>query len=478
MRVIAVYVILLVHLIDTSVANVALLSITTDLMVDMYEGQWIITAFGIGVVAAIPCVSRLVTWLGTATALTVALLLSALSLALCGMGETFGVFVLSRLLGGLSSGTVVLLCQKLLLSYVGKERAAFGLALWSSAMALAPVVGPVFGAYVIHLVGWRWLFLGQLPVLLVCCACIPGEFALRRGGSGACPSLWPTVLLGMAALFLQLGLEEWLSLERDDPLLYGSYFALCIGAAAAQFALSRRSASRLFDWTLLRRPAYRNFTGLSALLAGVVVSTSVGYTLWMQTELNLPLLEVAQVLAAGGLIAGVLSPLIGHMKDKRWYPAMVCAGLSCMLVSFWLCTGLSTRSTWFDLALPRIIAGFGTALCSPSGYLSLGGLEPARVLEANSLSLFSRLMVGNVMLAVATEWLKKLQVIFSENQIAQGIGSRVYDPDTVGVVDDFLKIESATAAMHAVYWAGIVLLGLVLFNVLRQNRWIPGLRPR
>lgn len=469
MQLIAIYLILLIHLMDAAIANVALLSITTDLKVDVYQGQWIISAFGIGVVAAIPLVSRLVAWLGSAMALTVMLSASLAALALCGVADSYFLFVLARFLQGVTSGVVVLLMQKLLLTHVGPERSAYGLALWTSAMAISPVLGPVLGAYVINWFDWRWLFIGQVPVLIACCLAIADEFTFTPGGAGERPALTPAILLGAAVFCFEFGLEEALSMERHEPARIAAYFGACAAASAALAWLLRKKALTLFNWSLLANAAYRTYAALSALLAGTVIATSVIYTLWLQITLNLPLLEVAQILASGGLIAGVLSPLIGRMKNKASYPALVWGGVALLILSFFLCTRITASSSMFDMVLPRVIAGFATALYSTGGFLSVAGLEPKLVLEANSLSLFGRIMAGNVFLLFAAEGIKKLERVYSERALADGYGvslSGVVSEDSVRVAHELLRGASATVAMHSIYWAAIGVLAIMLLVLL------------
>lgn len=471
MRILAAYLILLVHVMDTSIANVALLSITTDLMMDAYDGHWMITAFGIGMAGAIPFVPKVVEWLGAAAALSAVLLLSLVSIALCGVGDTFFVLVLSRFLQGVSSGAVVLLMQKLMMGYVGPERRAFGLALWTSAISIAPVIGPFLGAAIISFANWRWLFLGQVPVLIVAALVIRDEFALRPKPDGKRPGMLTALLFCGAMLCLELGLAEALDISRVDHATTWLYlFGAPLLLALLWLALSRQNTS-LFDWSLLRNRAYLAYTGNAALLGAISVSTSLVYTLWLQVQLDLAVLDVAKVLAAGGLLAGGLTPFVGRIKQKQLFPLLIGVGLLCLTQSFFLCTQLTVNASLFDLILPRVLAGLGTALCSPSGFMAISELDPSRVLSANSLGMYMRTMCSNLLILLSAETMRRLEGLFSEQALANGFGTPVagFDPAMTKILLGNLSRFSATDAMHAIYWAAIAGMVLLLASLALQN---------
>lgn len=470
MRILAVYLILLVHVMDTAIANVALVNITTDLGIDAYDGHWMITAFGVGMAGTIPFVPKIVEWLGAATALTATLAISVLAIALCGVADTLFVLGLSRFLQGVTSGAVVLLLQKLLMQYVGPERKAFGLALWTSAISIAPVIGPFFGAATMAVLDWRWMFFAQIPVLLLAALCIGSEFSLRPSSPGPRPPALPAVFLFGAMLGLELGLDHALDLGRDDKtsaILY--LLAVPLNLLLLRIAL-RRNRQTLFDWSLLRNASYRCYTGNAALLSAASICTSLVYTVWLQMQLNLALLDVAKVLAAGGLIAGAMSVLIGRIRAKALFPALIAAGLLCFASGFYLCTRLSDSAELFDLVLPRVLIGLGTALCSPAGFMAISDLAAERVFAANSLGLYTRTIVCNVAIVLSAATARRLELLLREESLASGFGTPLAGLQAgAAALHDALGKMAATDAMHLIFWSAIALLAGLLCNLLREQ---------
>ncbi|QJE03666.1 multidrug efflux MFS transporter (plasmid) [Massilia forsythiae] len=474
MRLLAAYLILLVHVMDTSIANVALLSVTNNLMIDAYDGYWMITAFGVGMATAIPFVPRVVDWLGAATTLTLVLGLSILSIALCGVADSFALLVLSRLLQGVTSGGVALLMQKLMMNYAGPERRAYALALWTSAITISPVFGPFIGAFVISFLDWHWLFLGQVPILVGAAMVIHDEFALTPSNPEKAPSLVSLCCFGGAMLCMEMVLREILTTEYRAPWAPLPWAGGTIVLLAQSWLRQRRTKSTLFDWQLLRNSAYLSYMLSASILSAITLCTSVVYTMWLQVVLQLGVLDVAKVLAAGSLIAGGLTALIGCIKNKRWLPLIVTAGMACQITSFFLVTRLTTEVSLSDLALPRIVAGFGVALCSPLGYLSVSELEANRVLAANSLGMFVRTMCANILVPFGSEGLGRLALLVGALALADGFGVRhdgAYDLGMARQLHGVLATLSATVALHVIYWIAIAVQCLLLLLLLRRNVW-------
>lgn len=472
MPLVATYIILVIHVMDTSIANVALVSITTDLGLDAYDGQWMITAFSIGMGVAVPFVPKFLEWLGGSTSLTVSLSISLLSLALCGMADSLVMLVLARFVQGLSSGVVVLLLQRLMLQQVGADNRAYGLALWSSALFIAPSMGPFVGAAVVHFLSWRWLFLGQVPLLLGAISFLTHELSWGIAKSEARPSLTAAALITAVMMSIQVGLD---SSFTPDVRRQSLVLPCVLGGIVAAVLLRHLNRGRgsLFDWSFLRSRRYVVYMTQSALMSSISTTTAIMYTLWLLLHLDLPVLDVAKVLVGSSLIAGTCSPFIGRLRQKHIYPYLIMAGLVCFIVSFLLCTRLEPESaTLFDLVLPRLFAGAGTALCSPAGYLAVAEFSGDRVLAANSLGLYLRTFVDTSILMTSAATARKAELLFSERAVAAGFGAPwfgIAEGPSPALAHHLLRQIAGTQAMHLIYWIGLVIVVGLLINMFIHN---------
>lgn len=459
LKVAAVYVILILHFMDMSVANIALVPIALDLGIEAYRSQWIIVAFGVGIVAAIPAVPPLVRWMGGRAAFSAVLAISLGALLLCGSTNNFWLLLVGRLLQGLASAAVLLLAQKQLLSLMKKSKeagAALAMSLWVSALAIAPVVGPLAGAIVVDAVGWHWVFLGQVPILLLCIFVIRGELGVTPDRDGAPPSVLLMLALLGVVMFGQLALEAFLGKAQDSGTARWAYLGAAVASLAVLRWRTRVRAAPLFDWSLLRNGPFAAYLFMNTMQGSLLVMNAVVYTLWMQLQLQLPLTQVALILSSTGVIAGVLAPLVGKYVSPRQQPAFVLAGVFLFIASILLTARLTLASHGLELVMPRVVCGLALALLTPGSYLMIATLSEPRRLEANSLALFSRLIGINVLLIAGVAMARQLAEAATGNAGAAGLAARGAQA---------LQAWSATQGMQQVMMLSAALMGLTLIGL-------------
>ncbi len=142
---------------------------------------WVFSAFLLGSIVGIVAAGRQADRSGPARPFVVGLVLFAAGLTVAGVAPTMAVLVAGRLLQGLGAGAVPAV------AYVAIGRAfpeavqARMMAVLSTAWVVPGIVGPLASAAVAHVFGWRWVFLGLLPLVVVTgVLALPGLVRLGR----------------------------------------------------------------------------------------------------------------------------------------------------------------------------------------------------------------------------------------------------------------------------------------------------------
>src|SRR5438552_14366107 len=148
-RVAALYFVLFIQFLDVSIVTIGLSSMARDLQVEALQTQWIVTAYALGIVVAIPFGVRVMRITPPRFVLAYGMALFLVASYACSVSVGLMALVCARLLQGFSSGCVVLVGQRLLIEFLGEQRKAFALTLWTSAVSIAPVVGPIAGAAIL-----------------------------------------------------------------------------------------------------------------------------------------------------------------------------------------------------------------------------------------------------------------------------------------------------------------------------------------
>ncbi len=153
---------------DSTAMNVALPSLLVGLHGTLASLQWTITGYVLAQAAVIPLAGWLADRFGARRAFLCSVALFTLGSALCATAQSPGTLVLWRLFQGLGGGVVVPLGMAYTYRLSPPSRVGAVMGLMGTPILLAPAVGPVVAGWLVQYASWRWLFLVNLPVGLVC----------------------------------------------------------------------------------------------------------------------------------------------------------------------------------------------------------------------------------------------------------------------------------------------------------------------
>jgi len=125
---------------------------------------WVMTAYVLAATVSTPVLGQLGDIHGRRPVFLAALVLFVLGTALCGVAPSLGVLIGARLLQGVGSAGTSLLSQTILADVLPPRRRPLVMSLLASVFAVAAVVGPLVGGVLTDTVGWRWGFLGIVPL--------------------------------------------------------------------------------------------------------------------------------------------------------------------------------------------------------------------------------------------------------------------------------------------------------------------------
>jgi len=392
------------NVLDTTIANVALTTISGDLGVSVSQGTWIITSFGVSNAIAVPLTGWLVGRIGQLRLFLGAVILFVVLSILCGLATSLESLLLFRCLQGLVAGPMVPLSQALLLQCYPKAKAGMAIALWSMTTTVAPVMGPVLGGWLTDNVSWPWIFYINGPIGLIAAWL---TFVTLKGRETARIKL-PIDSVGLALLVVWVGATQ-VMLDKGKELDWfnsSTIVALAIVAIVAfTFFLIWELTEKhpVVDLTLFKG---RNFTmGTIAITLGYAVffGNLVVIPMWLQSVMGYTATWAGLVTAPIGLFSILLSPLIGrsiHKVDPRLFATI--AFFVFAVCSFWRAT-FSPDVSVGDIAATHLVQGLAMATFFIAlTTVILSGLEQQRIPAASGLYNFMRIMAGSFAASVWT----------------------------------------------------------------------------
>jgi len=381
---------------DTTIANVSVPHIAGGLAVSPSEGTWTITSYSVAEAITVPLTGWLSARFGMVRVFVSAMALFGLFSALCGLAPSLGILVLFRVCQGLSGGPMIPLSQALLLRIFPKERAGQAIGLWAMTTLLGPIAGPVLGGYLCDTAGWPWVFYINVPMAAVC-----AFFAWRVLKPYESPSSRRTldgVGLGLLVVWvgsLQIMLDKGKELDWfASPFILS--LAIVAGVGFLAFLIWEFTDSNpVVDLKVYRHRGFATASAVMVLAYGAFFAANVLQPLWLQTNLLYTATTAGRATAFGGILAVIMSPVVGRLVGKYDPRALITFGMVWMaLMMVWRST-FAFNIDFGHLILPNLLQGFALPFFFiPLTTLGTGALPPWEVPNGAALISFVRTTAG------------------------------------------------------------------------------------
>ncbi|MGI9157380.1 MAG: MFS transporter [Marmoricola sp.] len=375
---------LFMTLLDVSVTNVALPSISNATGAGPSQLQWVVSgytlAFGLVPVLA----GRLGDDHGRRLMFQVGVGGFALTSTFAGLAPNANLLIAARVLQGLAGGLINPQVSGLVQQmFRGPERGrAFGAL--GTTVGLGTALGPLVGGALIALggpqLGWRLVFFVNIPVGIVVLALARRILPERPPVGRHRLDVLGSLILGVATFCVLFGAVEYDALGGVVTWLAVPALVLLGMFFRRERRLTRLGQDPLVDLRLFRQPSYTSGVVLALLFFPAMAGLPLVLALYFQRGLGYSALESALGVTAYAIGSAVAAPTAGRLVNRLGRPLVVGAALTFGAGAVAL--ALVARSTptahaTLALAAPLFVMGFGSgALITPNQALTLMDVDP------------------------------------------------------------------------------------------------------
>ena len=381
-----------IEVLDTTVANVAVPTISGAMGVAIGQGTWVISSYTLAAAIAVPLTGWLAGRVGEARLFFASVLLFTAASTACALSTSLGALIVCRTLQGCLSGPMVPLSQTMMLRAFAPDKRSLALSLWGVTVLLAPIFGPVVGGWLVDNHSWHWIFLINLPIGLFAFAgsvtLLPPDNAPR--------TTTPVDGVGIALLVVGVGsLQAVLDLGHEygwfDSWLIISLLVTAVLALAALLIWELGERHPVIDLSVFRD---RNYSlCLTIISIGMMGFALIGviFPLWLQTVMGYSAFQAGLAMAPFGVLALVAAVLVGKYGDRFDPRAIASFGFIVFCVSLIWESHFSLNMTFWQVAAPSFILGVGLpCFFIPMVTVMLSRVPDAKLASANGLSNFIR----------------------------------------------------------------------------------------
>lgn len=387
---------------DSGVLNVAISSLVREFHSSVTTVAWTISLYSIVICSCIVVFGRLSDRYGRLKIYSMGLTLFALASLLCAFSGTVIHLILFRILQGIGAAMLQATSAALITTMVSPNKKGEALGSLAAFFGLGHVLGPVVGGLILSTIGWKWLFLMNIPICLLCLlAC---RFVLKGKVSPINKhqplNLSGSLLLSASIFSLVYGCSQ-IGSHQPGAYIYMLIFAILM---FLYIQCEKRSSNPVVALSLFRNGfftvslyaifSYGGVTRLCMVVVPYYLELGRDYVPWQSGLVNL-LLPLGLVLASH--IAGRLMKSWGTFR-------LMTVGLCCMLVPLLILASL--RPNWH---LPIVcfllfVYGLGAGLFQPSNIAAImEAVGPAhqatigsvqRLAQNVGISLFTAVIAG------------------------------------------------------------------------------------
>ena len=353
---------MLLSALGTSIANVALPTVAQAFAASFQDVQWVVLAYLLAITTLIVGAGRLGDLTGRRRLLLAGCFLFTAASVLCGLAPTLSLLVAARAAQGLGAAVMMALTMAFVGETVPKEKTGSAMGLLATMSAIGTALGPSLGGILIAGLGWRAIFLVNLPLGVLTLALagrtLPADRAMakaERAGFDATGTLLLALTLAAYALAMTIGRG------RFGPLNIALLSAAVLGVGLFVRA-QRRTASPLLRLAMFRDPVLSASLLVGALVATVMMATLVVGPFYLSGALGLDPAVVGLVVAVGPLVVALAGVPAGRMTDRFGAQRMAVVGLVGIAAGSLLLAAMPTTLGIPGYLAPLVVVTAGYAL--------------------------------------------------------------------------------------------------------------------
>ncbi len=398
---------MIMSILDTTIVNVALHTLRSDLHSSIAQVQWVITGYLLSLAAVIPVTGWAARRFGAKRVYMTSLVLFTAGSALCAVASSTTSLVLFRVLQGAGGGMIMPVGQLIMAQVAGPKRMGRVMGIVSMPAMLAPILGPVVGGAILEKLHWSWIFLVNVPIgalaLALAWRMLPktdsGEagrldvvgLGLLSGGSTAvvyglsqlgsnssltAPSVvWPIVVgLVLSSVFI------WHALRIERPLLDIRLYANRVFGAASLTTFGLGAA--LFGAMILVPLYYQEVRHESVIVTGLLTGPQ-------------------------GLGMLLVMPFMGRMTERFGGGRVAIVGVSILSITTIPLAFVAASTSILSISLILLVRGVGIGFAFvPAMSAAFASLRPDQLSDATpQLNVLQRIggAIGTAVLAVVLQ---------------------------------------------------------------------------
>jgi EmrB/QacA subfamily drug resistance transporter len=352
-------------MLDTTIVNVALPAIQSDLGVELSRLEWIVSAYLVAEAALLLPGGKLADFFGRRRVLLVGLTVFTGASLACGLATSGDMLIVARAVQGAGAALMMPATHSIISASFDEREHGLAYGIWAGVSMLGLALGPLLGGLLVQHADWSWIFFVNVPPGIA--ALLIGRVVIRESKDTSNEQgLDPIGLVfSAAALFmLVFALIEGHHYGWTSPLILGLFLgsALCL---AIFIALEKWQKRPMLDLSLFRNRTFSGANVVSMLVMMVMLGVLFFISIYAQTILGFSPVKTGVTFLPMTLIFLLISPIAGILGDRFGFRWPVTFGMTLLGGSLLYLSRIADADATFSDFLPSLLAaGVGMGITS------------------------------------------------------------------------------------------------------------------
>lgn len=404
-------------LIETA-GNVTFPILMNDFHVNMATVQWMTTGYLLVASIIMPLSAYLKRNFSSRKLFVTAAVLFICGLLIDAVANQFIFLVLGRVIQGAGAGIAIPLMFNIILERTPLDKIGLLMGIGTMITAVAPALGPTFGGLVVNTLGWRYIFIFIIPVMII--SLIMGLTAIT-GETGQVKHTKLDVLgfISIALTFIGLIFAfSNLSTILQKPLMFIGPLVIGIISLVVFIKHSLNTSNPLINIRVFKKTKFTQ--GITAYFIFQVNTLGLSFILpnYVQIVNHSTAMTAGLLLLTGGLVGAIMSPISGRLLDNYGAQKPIMTGAVFEIIGGLLYCIFASSLTSGKIILFYAITMLGIGLVmGDTMTASIGQLAESENTDGNGLFNMAQQFAGAVGTAIISAIMQFVEQTSSQTSV-------------------------------------------------------------
>lgn len=456
---------------DSTAMNVALSTLVHDFNTDLNTLQWVVTGYMLAQASVIPLSGWLSDRFGAKTVFLSAVIVFTAGSILCATPSSAEWLIAFRVLQGLGGGCVLPVGMAYVYKLAPKSKVGIVMGIMGIPVLFAPAIGPVLSGWLVEYHSWRWIFLINIPIGIICLLIGLRKLPKSERSQVAGMDKFGIILGPLAFASLSYGVSQGADSWTADKTIIG----LAVGAVALiAFVIAElRTKTPLLELRILRSADFST---------GILVQWIAQFGLYgalfmlpqfLQQARGFGAFDTGLTLLPQAIASGIMMPIAGILFDKIGVRWLVVCGLSLVSGALYQYSHVDLATQSRDLILPLIMCGAGMGLMVMPMNTHLLNKAPGPLVNrvtslTNSMQQVINSLAVSTLVTILTSRTAARGIEMQETAAAAGADAANASPEALKLATQTVLAKGFDDTFHIMIF--VALTGAVLGLLLRRGR--------